>query len=63
MQRMLGLFLVLVGVVGNNVVYLQDLWLGSDISLDSWRAYGGLLVSILLIVIGCTMMFYARPKP
>ena len=62
MQRLLGLLLVLLGVVANNVVYLQDLWLGSQISLDSWRAYLGLLVSVLLILIGCCMMYCARPQ-
>lgn len=62
MQRMLGLLLVLLGVIANNVVYLQDLWLGSEISLDSWRAYGGLLVSVIIILVGCSMMYAAKPR-
>ena len=60
MQRMAGLFLVLLGVVANNVVYLQDLWLGSDISLDSWRAYLGLLVSVAMVLGGCVLMYHGR---
>ncbi len=62
MMRTIGLFLVLLGVVANNVVYLQDVWLGSQISLDSWRAYLGLLGSVLLVLVGAAMMFFARPS-
>jgi hypothetical protein len=28
MSKWLGLLLIVLGVVANNVVYLQDLWLG-----------------------------------
>ncbi len=62
MMRTIGFLLVLLGVVANNVVYLQDVWLGSQISLDSWRAYLGLLVSVLLVLVGAAMMFFARPS-
>jgi hypothetical protein len=49
-------------VLANNVVYLQDLWLGQgSITLDGWRAYGGLLVSIAAIMVG--MVLLARPRP
>jgi len=62
MQRIIGLLLVLLGVVANNVVYLQDLWFGAPISLDSWRAWLGLLVSIVIVIVGCGMMYAARPR-
>jgi hydrogenase-4 membrane subunit HyfE len=54
---MLGLLLVVLGVIANNVVYLQDLWLGqSAISLDSWRAYGGILVSLVVVLVGLFLL-------
>ena len=62
MQRAVGFLLILVGAVANNVVYLQDLWLGqSCMSLDSARAYGGVLVSLALILGGALMM-WRRPS-
>jgi hypothetical protein len=64
MSRWLGLLLILLGVVANNLVYLQDLWLGQGhISLDSWRAYGGLLVGFAIIVIGLVLLARSRPSP
>ena len=61
MSRWLGLLLIVVGVVANNVVYLQDLWLGQgQISLDGWRAYGGLLVSFAIIVVGIVLLARSR---
>jgi hypothetical protein len=58
MQRAVGFLLILLGIAANNVVYLQDLWLGeSCISLDSYRAYGGILISIAVIVIGAVLMW------
>jgi len=52
-----GVILILLGVTLNNLVYLQDLWLGqSVITLDSWRAYIGIFASILLIAAGILMM-------
>ena len=62
MLRTLGLILVFVGVIANNVVYLQDLLLGQGyISLDGWRAYTGLIVSIAIIIVGCLLMASRRP--
>ena len=59
MRKGLGLLLIVLGVLANNGVYLQDLWLGQEhISLDGWRAYAGLLASIAVIIIG--MMLLAR---
>ena len=64
MSRWLGVLLIVLGVVANNLVYLQDLWLGqSHISLDGWRAYGGLLVSFAIIVIGMVLLARSRPSP
>ena len=58
MRRMIGFLLVLVGVAANNVVYLQDVWLGQGcMSLDSARAYAGVVVSIGLVILGAVLMF------
>ena len=62
MGKAIGLLLIILGVLANNLVYLQDLWLGQDsITLDGWRAYGGLLVSIVVIVIGMVLLARSRP--
>ena len=62
MGKAIGLLLIILGVLANNLVYLQDLWLGQDsITLDGWRAYGGLLVSIVIIVIGMVLLARSRP--
>ena len=62
MGKAIGLLLIILGVLANNVVYLQDLWLGQGyISLDGWRAYGGLLVSIVIIIIGMVLLARSRP--
>jgi len=54
MRIVLGVSLILLGVAANNFVYLQDLLFGQYyISLDSWRAYGGIAASILIILVGC----------
>ena len=56
-----GVLLIILGVLANNVVYMQDLWLGQDsITLDGWRAYGGLLVSIAIIIIGIVLLARTR---
>jgi hypothetical protein len=61
MGKILGLLLIMLGVIANNLVYLQDLWLGQDrMSLDGWRAYAGLLVSIAIILIGAVLLARAR---
>ncbi len=53
----LGYALVILGVAFNNLVYLQDLWLGQDsITLDSWKAITGILVGIGLVVFGLVMI-------
>ena len=58
MRRMIGFLLVLVGVAANNVVYLQDVWLGQGcMSLDSARAYAGVVISIGLVILGAVLMF------
>jgi hypothetical protein len=62
MWRMIGFLLILAGVAANNVVYLQDLWLGQGcMSLDSARAYAGVLISIGLVVLGAVLMFRRSP--
>jgi len=62
MRRIAGFLLILFGAVANNVVYLQDVWLGQGcISLDSARAYGGILVSLALILAGALLM-WRRPS-
>jgi hypothetical protein len=61
MNKAVGVLLIVLGVVANNLVYLQDLWLGQEqISLDGWRAYAGLLVSILIILVGTVLLARLR---
>ena len=61
-MKAIGLLLIILGVLANNVVYLQDLWLGQGtITLDGWRAYGGLLVSVVVIIIGTVLLARSRP--
>jgi hypothetical protein len=58
MPKAVGFLLILIGTAANNIVYLQDLWFGeSCISLDSARAYAGILISIAVIVIGALLMW------
>ncbi len=53
----LGYALVILGVIFNNLVYLQDLWLGQDsITLDSWKAIVGILVGIAMVGIGLVLI-------
>jgi hypothetical protein len=61
MNKAVGVLLIVLGVVANNLVYLQDLWLGQEqISLDGWRAYAGLLVSMLIILVGTVLLARLR---
>jgi hypothetical protein len=61
MNKAVGVLLIVLGVIANNVVYLQDLWLGQEqISLDGWRAYAGLLVSLVIILMGTVLL--VRPR-
>ena len=56
-NRGVALIIIVVGVVANNIVYLQDLWFGQPaIYLDSWRAYLGIIVSLAIIAVGLFMM-------
>jgi len=56
-KNTLGYALVILGVLFNNIVYLQDLWLGQDsITLDSWRAILGILVGIAMVIIGLMLI-------
>jgi hypothetical protein len=62
MGKVIGALLIILGVLANNVVYLQDLWLGQDaITMDGWRAYGGVLVSVVVVIIGMVLLARARP--
>jgi len=52
-KRAWAVILIVLGVALNNIVYLQDLWLGqAAITLDGWKAYLGILVSLALVVLG-----------
>ena len=63
MRAVLGILLVILGLIANNVVYLQDLWFGQEsITLDSARAYGGILISIAVVLLGAFLMLSARPR-
>ena len=62
-KSILGIILVVLGVILNNVVYLQDLWFGQEsITLDSWRAIAGILVSIGIVVVGLWLVGTAAGK-
>ena len=55
-SKLWAIILIVVGVLANNFVYLQDLWFGQGaITLDSWRAYGGIGLSLGLVVIGLVL--------
>ncbi len=55
-SRIWALVLIVIGVLANNIVYLQDLWFGQGaITLDSWRAYIGIAVSLALILFGLVL--------
>ena len=59
-SKLWAIILIVVGVLANNFVYLQDLWFGQgSITLDSWRAYGGIAVSVGLVVIGLVLAMRA----
>ena len=52
-----ALILIVIGVLANNVVYLQDLWFGqSAITLDSWKAYSGIVISVALVLAGVVLI-------
>jgi hypothetical protein len=55
-SKLWSIIFIVVGVLANNIVYLQDIWFGQgSISLDSWRAYGGIAFSVGLVVIGLVL--------
>ncbi len=56
-NRGVALIIIVIGVVANNVIYLQDLWFGqAAMTLDSWRAYLALIVSLAIIAVGLYMV-------
>ena len=58
MSKTLGIVLIVIGVVLNNIVYLQDLWFGQGvISLDGPRAIIGIVVSIIIILVGLAVLY------
>jgi hypothetical protein len=62
MWKAIGFLLILIGAAGNNLVYLQDLWLGQGcMSLDSFRAYAGILVTLALILAGA-LLLWRQPR-
>ena len=61
MSKAVGVLLIVLGVIANNVVYMQDLWLGQGhISLDGWRSYAGLLVSVAIVLVGTVLLARSR---
>ena len=56
-NRGLALIIIIVGVLANNFVYLQDLWFGQTvISLDSWKAYVAIIISLAIIAVGLVLV-------
>ena len=59
----LAAILIIVGVAANNFVYLQDLLFGQgSISLDSWKAYTAILVSLGIVLLGLILFLRAAAK-
>lgn len=59
-NRGIALIVIILGVLANNVVYLQDLWFGqTSINLESWRAYLGIIVSLAIIAGGLLLFVRA----
>ncbi len=55
-NRGLALIIIVVGVLANNFVYLQDLWFGQAVmSLDSWKAYVAIIISLAIIAVGLAL--------
>ncbi len=60
-NRGLALIIIVVGVLANNFVYMQDLWFGQAvISLDSWKAYVAIIVSLAIIAVGLVLVTRAN---
>ncbi len=56
-NRGLALIIIVVGVLANNFVYLQDLWFGQTVmSLDSWKAYVAIIISLAIIAVGLVLV-------
>ncbi len=56
-NRGLALIIIVVGVLANNFVYLQDLWFGQAVmSLDSWKAYVAIIISLAIIAVGLVLV-------
>ena len=56
-NRGIALIIIIVGVLANNFVYLQDLWFGQAvISLDSWKAYLAIIISLAIIAVGLVLV-------
>lgn len=59
-NRGIALIVIILGVLANNFVYLQDLWFGQTvISLDSWKAYFGIIGSLAIIAVGLVLIVRA----
>ena len=57
----IGLGVVILGVILNNVAYLQDLWMGQiAMTLDSWRGIVAILVSIGIVAVGLWLIAKGR---
>ena len=60
-SKVWAIIFIVVGVLANNFIYLQDLWFGQGaITLDSWRAYGGIAVSVGFVLIGLVLAIRAK---
>ncbi len=56
-NRGLALIIIVVGVLANNFVYVQDLWFGQTVmSLDSWKAYVAIIISLAIIAVGLVLV-------
>ncbi len=60
MDKNRGIALIIFGVLANNFMYLQDLWFGQPVmSLDSWKAYLSIIISLAIIAVGLFLVVRA----
>ena len=61
-NKFLGLLLIVIGVIGNNYVYLHDLAKGEDVIFVGIYSTIGIIVSLLVIAAGLLIAVRAKPK-
>ena len=60
-MKAIGLLLIILGVLANNVVYLQDLWLGRDHHIGRLAGLRRPAGQRRVIIIGMVLLARSRP--